>query len=206
MTSLNLRIRLNINAWHEDISEKNFVYPLGNTQYLGSNTDGLTGIANGAFTGFETYSLFGNWQTPSALIGKGYVWSSLTEAQKRAFVANPENNCYLDGDKVIQVRYRVRVVQGLRNEWGNVESTNPSSTASVGALTFGNNLYPCVKGKKVSISSDIYTPGVAGNAFYNKANTTWGLNTDLGTFVSDFTGSLSYDGKCFALPIALISR
>ena len=101
-----------LESWHEDISEKNFVYPLGNVQYLGSNTDGLTGIVNGSFTGFETYSLFGNWQTSSALIGKGYVWSSLTEAQKRAFIANPENNCYLDGDKVIQVRYRIRVLIG----------------------------------------------------------------------------------------------
>ena len=107
-----MRIGLNTNAWHEDISEKNFVYPLGNVQYLGANTDGLTGIANGAFTGFEKYSLFGNWQTSSALIGKGYVWSTLTEAQKKAFISNAENNCYLDGDKIIQVRYRVRVQLG----------------------------------------------------------------------------------------------
>lgn len=112
-----------LESFHEDISEKNFVYPLGNTQYLGGNTDGLTGIANGAFTGFETYSLFGNFQTPSALIGKGYVWSNLTEAQKRAFIANPENNCYLDGDKVIQVRYRVRVMLG--------EDSNSMSKATV---------------------------------------------------------------------------
>ena len=118
-----MRIRLNTNAWHEDISEKNFVYPLGNVQYLGANTDGLTGIANGAFTGFETYSLFGNFQASSALIGKGYVWSSLTEAQKRAFIANPENNCYLDGDKVIQVRYRIRVLMG--------EDTNSMAKAMV---------------------------------------------------------------------------
>ena len=48
-----------LESWHEDVSEKNFVYPLGNVQYLGSNIDGLTGIVNGAFTGFETYSLFG---------------------------------------------------------------------------------------------------------------------------------------------------
>ena len=99
-------------SYHEDIAEKGFGYPFGNIQYLGGNTDGLTGIANGAFTGFEQYSLFGNWQTPSALIGKGYVWSTLTEAQKRAFIANPENNCYLDGDKTIQVRYRIRVLIG----------------------------------------------------------------------------------------------
>lgn len=48
-----------LESWHEDISEKNIVYPLGNVQYLGGNTNGLTGIANGSFTGFETYSLFG---------------------------------------------------------------------------------------------------------------------------------------------------
>ena len=46
-------------SYHEDIAEKGFGYPFGNVQYLGGNTDGLTGITNGAFTGFETYSLFG---------------------------------------------------------------------------------------------------------------------------------------------------
>ena len=112
-----------LESWHEDISEKNFVYPLGNTQYLGANTDGLTGITNGNFTGFETYSLFGNFQAQSALIGKGYVWSSLTEAQKKAFISNPENNCYLDGDKTIQVRYRVRVLIG--------ENTNSMAKATI---------------------------------------------------------------------------
>jgi len=112
-----------LESWHEDVSEKNFVYPLGNVQYLGGNTDGLTGIANSSFSGFETYSLFGNFQASSALIGKGYVWSSLTEAQKKAFIANPENNCYLDGDKTIQVRYRVRVVLG--------EDSNSMSRATV---------------------------------------------------------------------------
>ncbi len=120
-------------SFHEDVSEKNFVYPFGNIHYLGGNTDGLTGIANGSFTGFETYSLFGNWQTPSALIGKGYVWSSLTEAQKKAFIANPENNCYLDGDKVIQVRYRIRVVQGWGDDWLTV--FNSSLTSSIYSST-----------------------------------------------------------------------
>lgn len=46
-------------SYHEDIAEKGFGYPFGNVQYLGGNTDGLTGITNGAFSGFETYSLFG---------------------------------------------------------------------------------------------------------------------------------------------------
>ena len=145
---------MNTNAWHEDISEKNFVYPLGNVQYLGGNTDGLTGISNGAFTGFETYSLFGNFQASSALIGKGYVWSTLTEAQKKAFIANPENNCYLDGDKIIQVRYRVRVVQG--------EDSNSMARATV-------------QGKAVVPSTVIFTaPNTTVDAgLYSNTSTTY---------------------------------
>ena len=143
-----------LESWHEDISEKNFVYPLGNVQYLGSNTDGLTGIANGVFTGFETYSLFGNWQTPSSLIGKGYVWSSLTEAQKKLFVSNPENNCYLDGDKVIQVRYRVRVLMG--------EDSNSMARATV-------------QGKAVVPSTVLFTTPVTtvDAGLYSNTSTTY---------------------------------
>ena len=203
MTSLNLRIRLNINAWHEDVSEKKFVYPLGNVQYLGSNTDGLTGIANGAFTGFETYSLFGNWQTPSSLIGKGYVWSGLTEAQKRAFVSNPENNCYLDGDKVIQVRYRVRVVQGLGDSWYNV---NPQNAQYMCYAEVSSN-FVAVKGKSVSLPSDFRVANT--NVFIPSSTYSNSLIKENGIFemrnIEDVS-SFAYEGKCYALPIALISR
>lgn len=197
-----------IESWHEDISEKNFVYPLGNVQYLGSNTDGLTGISNGSFTGFETYSLFGNWQTPSALIGKGYVWSSLNEAHKRAFIANPENNCYLDGDKVIQVRYRVRVVQG-RGDTGF--ATYPYNTYFVSSS--GGYIKP--KGKQVSISSDW---GIADSlGIYGHGTPSWSANlpyaNELGIFsatssYNSTTGFLdgSYNGQCFALPLSLVHR
>ena len=203
MTSLNLRIRLNTNAWHEDISEKNFVYPLGNVQYLGSNTDGLTGIVDGSFTGFEKYSLFGNWQTPSALIGKGYVWSSLTEAQKRAFVANPENNCYLDGDKVIQVRYRVRVVQGLGDSWHTV---NPQNTSYMCYAEISSN-FVAAKGKSVSLPSDfrvsntnVYIPSSAYSNSSIKENGIFEMKT------TENVSSFAHEGKCYALPIALVSK
>ena len=142
-------------SYHEDIAEKNIVYPLGNVQYLGANTDGLTGIVAGSFTDFGTYSLFGNWRTPSSLIGKGYVWSSLTEAQKKAFIANPENNCYLDGDKTIQVRYRVRVLIG--------EDTNSMAKATV-------------QGKAVIPSTVLYTAPVTtvDAGLYSNTSTTYG--------------------------------
>ena len=188
-----------LESWHEDVSEKNFVYPLGNVQYLGGNTDDLTVIANGTFTGFETFSLFGNWQAPSALIGKGYIWSNLTEAQKKAFIANPENNCYLDGDKTIQVRYRVRVVIGEDTNsmtratvqgkavvpstvlftapvttvdaglYSNTSSTYTYSGTSVGAISIAN-----VSRKNQGMYHPVYNPNGSkkasdGNFWYNTA-------------------------------------
>lgn len=195
-----------LESWHEDISEKNFVCPLGNTQYLGGNKYGLTGITNGNFTGFETYSLFGNWQTPSGLIGKGYIWSNLTEAQKRAFIANPENNCYLDGDKTIQVRYRVRVVQGLGDSWGNVDTQLNGSYTN---LNYASSFSISPKGKLVN------TNDYANNDSYRY----WGAvgvldtlvvsdNKNIGVFASrdSAINTFSYEKNAYALPIALIHR
>lgn len=198
-----------LESWHEDISGKNFVYPLGNTQYLGGNTDGLTGITNGNFTGFETYSLFGNWQTPSALIGKGYVWSNLTEAQKRSFIANPENNCYLDGDKVIQVRYRVRVVQGWSDEWFSI---NNSSAGAYIQQASGSYIKP--KGKQVYISTEYGLADSTGIFGTLASNYVKGLTDDyktIGAFTAVQGSAIkftigAYEGKCYALPIALVHR
>ena len=191
-------------SFHEDISEKNFVYPYGNTQYLGGNTDGLTGIVAGAYSGANTYSLFGNWQAPNALVGKGYTWSALTDVQRKAFIANHENNCYLDGDKAIQVRYRVRVIQGLGDSWTKV-------TPEVGYLSPISNNYVVPKGKNVSKNDiDINTSGVYGNfltGFVDGVSLSVG---DYGTWQavtnSDVLFTGAYEGKCFALPIALVHR
>jgi len=189
-----------IEQWHEDVSEKDFVYPLGNVQYLGATGDSGTTIS-GAFAGSATYSLFSDtWQADSALVGKGYVWSILSDANKKAFVANPENNCYLDGDKVIQVRYRMRVVMGWGDSWLNTDVTSP--TTSGGGLLYTSSLKVEAKGKKVSVVSDIMN----GTVFYNKANSTYGSNADTGTFVTLPIVDLSYTTLTFALPIALISR
>ena len=191
-----------LESFHEDIAEKGIVYPLGNVQYLGGNSDGLTGIVNGSFTGFETYSLFGNWQAQS-LIGKGYVWSSLTESQKKAFIANPENNCYLDGDKVIQVRYRVRVVQGLGDSWHNV---NPQNLSYMCYVETSSN-FVAAKGKSVSLPSDFRIPNT--NVFIPSLVYPNSLIKENGIFEirsSEDVSSFAYDKKCFALPLALVHR
>lgn len=142
------------------------------------------------------------------MIGKGYVWSSLTESQKKAFVANPENNCYLDGDKTIQVRYRVRVVQGLGDSWYNVD------TQLIGAYNYmiytSTSNYVLPKGALSSISNDLGGGGGNGIGLYAGA-----VNTAIATLSERITGTFdavrisaaaAYEGKCYALPIALTSR
>jgi len=109
-----------LESWEEKVTEKDIVYPYGNTQYRSSNVDGLSGIADGSFDGADTYSLFGNWQNTGELVGRGYKWSDLPIGDRIKFVSNPENNVYLSKNgEYIQVRYRVRVVKGLGNEWDN---------------------------------------------------------------------------------------
>ena len=201
-----------LETWHEDVSEKDFVYPLGNVQYLGGVTDGMGAIVSGAFGGSGTYSLFGNWQASSALVGKGYVWSTMTDTQKKAFVANPENNCYLDGDKVIQVRYRMRVVMGWGDSWDNT-TVDISSTAPNKMLRYTGEAYVIAKGKLTSVS-DIGAPSTV-NARYIGKTTYFDRSTDYGAFFAsyEFYGNtndnplaVAYEGKCFALPVALVHR
>lgn len=194
-----------LESWHEDVSEKDFVYPLGNVQYLSTTGDAGTTVT-GAFAGSATYSLFSDtWQADSALVGKGYVWSTLSDANKKAFVANPENNCYLDGDKVIQVRYRMRVVQGLGDTWYNT-AVNNGLTATSAALLYAVSQYVTPKGKQVSVAYEI---GASTNGFYS-GNQQYGFKT-LNTFDTVNSGGASstiygYDSQCFALPIALVHR
>lgn len=205
-----------LETWHEDVSEKDFVYPLGNVQYLGGVTDGMSAIISGAFSGSSTYSLFGNWQASGALVGKGYVWSGMSDAQKRAFVSNPENNCYLDGDKVIQVRYRIRVVAGMGDNWDSVNDTEyftKYSTANSSLVYLNNYSWVVPKGKRVSINNEFESAGLIAGYFVGSkhalnpflSNSTVGHFTASNTTTTPYT-AVAYEGKCYALPIALVHR
>jgi hypothetical protein len=190
-----------LESWDEDISEKgNFVYPYGNVQYRGADVDGLSGIADGSFTGADTYSLFGNWQTAGDLVGKGYDWDSLTDAQKAAFAGNPEHNLRKDGDKIIQTRYRVRVVEGLGDEWGNIDT-------EVGDFQYSYTNSASAKGKLVS-TADLRDKEYGANLYqvddygifkaYGQSG-----NNDA---IDRTTTNVAYKGRCYAMPIALVQR
>ena len=188
-----------LESWHEDTSEKGVLYDLGNVQYKGTISTGSAGT----FAGSDTYSLFGNWQTAGDLVGNSINIATLTGTQLEAFVGNPENNCYYDGDKLIQVRYRVRTIAGLGDEWSNVDS---QSTDYIRSLS--NNGLERVRpqGKQVTPPplGGGGTPAYSGhtnvdyedgeNGEYNLSYKSWNNSyTEIGT-------------KVVALPIATIHR
>jgi hypothetical protein len=172
-----------LESWEEDTSEKGVLYDRGDVQNKATISMGTAGT----FAGQDTYSLYGNHQAAGAIVGNSIAITSLSFVNLMTFVANPENNCKFDGDKLIQTRYRIRVVQGLGDTWSNANTTSAT-------LSYATSLNPQTKGKAVSIASDI-------------ANTNNFLTytESIGAFETN-TASLSYNGKCYALPIALVHR
>ena len=192
-----------LETWHEKVTDLDFVFPYGNVQYAGAEQTGMPTIATAAFTGYDTYSLFGNWQTAGDLVGKGHVWSALDPEFKALFVSIHENNCYLDGTDVIQIRYRVRVVQGLGDEWENVYSSY-----NIG-LRYNSTFYVKPKGK-LTTGDDLSS--ATGDGYYWHTAASWSSEYDVGIFpasntaISGLNTTVAHEGKCFALPIALVSR
>lgn len=109
-----------LEVWHEDVSEKDIIVPFGNVQFGATSWEGI-GLQDLTTFGVQQgYSAFGEWDETTQ--GKGINYSSLTEAQQQKFLQDPKNNCYFDPEtkKLIQVRYRIRVVEGY-NDSASVE-------------------------------------------------------------------------------------
>ena len=192
-----------LEAFEVDITTRRG-YPYGNTQYRGGNVCGLSGIAEGDFEGADTYSLFGNWQQPNDLVGKGYNWNELSIEDKIKFASDPDNNIYLsEDDKVMQTQYRIRVIKGLSNKWSGVRYGDLKNHD--GALSAVYNYFPMVKGKLTDIYQDI----IRGAYTFLPDNTTWsGQTIDYVGYKSrnDNYGKDTFEQNVFALPIALIQR
>ena len=197
--------------WEEDISEKDFVYPYGNVQYRGGNVDGLTGITEGTFEGADTYSRFGVWQEPGELIGKGYVWSNLTDEQKVILANNPDHNIFLSKDgRWIQGRYRIRVVKGLGNEWFTPFYLRLQYDNEHRVVPCGKQIYNIEFGLPTVVG--LYTGVPIGEADTSLGD--YGNESGLGSLIAtSYNGTtyvkndmFGYDGNCYALPIALVQR
>ena len=183
-----------IESWEELITDKDFVYPFGNASYSGNDVDGLTGIAEGTFEGADTYSLFSDsWQQPGDLVGKGYVWSNLSDEEKITLASNPDHNIYKEGNNWVQVRYRVRVIKGLGNDW---ETFNEYLSPFLTSLRYKSGYYI----GKHSIGQDFIN-----NANISIFNGSLGINNQYNGIPQNGLFKDRYSND-YIIPIALVQR
>ena len=180
-----------LESWHEKISDKDVVYPLGNVQY-GSTTWEAIALANTVVA--QGYSAFGEWDTVTK--GYGVVWSTLSDADKAKFIQDPENNIYVDDGELIQVRYRVRVVKGLGDDWE--------------ALAFTSSIIQYSSGNRVAAQGSSTTAvdltAATIHSFGGTGSSTILGQESLGTYHTQTAFASAHNGLCFAVPIALVQR
>jgi hypothetical protein len=184
-----------LESWHEKIADKDVVYPLGNVQYGASRYEGVTLLNNLVAQG---YSAFGEWDENTK--GYGAKWSSLTDAQKALFLSEPEHNIYFDpqANAYIQVRYRIRVVEGKGDDW------YWKSPESAMVMRYSENPRDFVKYRGSSTNSDDYYLSITGyRVLYGNFRSDGASSGEPGLWCEGFSG-VAYEGK--AIPIALVQR
>jgi hypothetical protein len=193
-----------LESWHEAIEDKDVVYPLGNVQYGGTTWEGIT-LSNSVVA--QTYSSFGEWDT--ATVGYGSVWSTLTVTQQTLYIQDPKNNIYFDAEtnEHIQVRYRIRVVEGMGDEW---LLTNTYEDDGINYLRYDAYSRVAFQGGRLTPAggSDLTTAS-SHTTFATFNQPTYG-SPDIGLASARPDGNQilaeTHNGLCFAIPIALVQR
>ena len=192
-----------LESFHEKISDKDVVYPLGNVQYGATTWEGISLSTSVVAQG---YSAFGEWDTTTT--GRGVTWSTLSAADKVKFLQDPENNIYNDDGELIQVRYRMRVIEGLGDEW---LYTRPNDTiiSSRSALQYDFNYGTRVYAQGASTTSLDYQNGFR-NWMLDESVSGIELDAkyrDVGIYTARTTDTtIAHNGLGFAIPIALVQR
>jgi len=197
-----------VESWSENIENKDFVYPYGNTQYKNRDLEGLPTLKKGDFEGADTYSLFGNWQNPDDLVGKGYKWSELSRDEKAILLNDPKHKLEIINGKTYQKRYRFRVVKGLANFTGEIDKAIEYNDRQLNYYVSPSNAYWIqTKGKLTSIEKDLdNTDGIHnGRRFlrYKHGAGCTAENTQIGAFGIENPDEV---GCGYAIPVALIQR
>lgn len=185
-----------IESWHELVADKDVHIPLGNVQY-GAPTDD-DGVSVSPLTGLgigQGYSAFGEWDT--ATIGLGQTFSTMPNSRKQRVISNPDNNYYMSVGGLVQVRYRIRVVKGLGDNWGGV---HPNTSI---ALEYGSVSRIQAQATGTSTPAMTHTESYLG---IDSTRTSIGEKGS-GAFVArDSRTGGAYNGLAFALPVALVQR
>jgi hypothetical protein len=203
-----------IESWPELVSEKDVVYPLGNTQYGVSTWKGIT-LSNALVA--QGYSAFGAWDTVTT--GYGVVWSTLSEANKLIFLQDKYNNMYTENGVPYQVRYRARVVEGQTDTTGVVTSALTGGYARFYKMDAVNasDGFISPQGKSVVPVDSTNDLSIGGTFLSGSYSVFDGTGTILpkGTLVASKTvltgtitgdASFGHNGLCFSIPVATVQR
>lgn len=198
-----------LEVFHEEMTgsgNKNALAPNGLIPYGASTFAGVTLANTGVFTGQDTYSLFGNWQSAGDTTGYFLNWNTASTSDKLAFLLLTTNTYYNSAGNICQCLCRARSIAGLGDTWNNVES-NIDDSLEYGVST--NYVWP--KGKNTTITSDLSAAPTGIYRGFGHANRkTLFPDGVLSCFYGDNAGSLltsaAYQGKIFFYPIALIER
>ncbi|TMO61720.1 hypothetical protein [Pseudoalteromonas aurantia] len=185
-----------LESWHEKIADKDVVYPLGNVQYGANSYDGI-GLLNNLVA--QGYSAFGEWDANTK--GRGAKWSGLSEANRAKLLANPAHNIYYDPEAkaYIQVRYRIRVVEGFGDEWINLYPTDRYSNVTEWSRygSSSSKRITFVQGNATSISTKVFLSKDHAGSFDTKS--------DKGIVEAE-TSNYSINSRVMGVPIALVQR
>lgn len=189
-----------LESWHEAIEDKNQVYYLGNVQFNGTNPYGVAQATRN-----DGYTRFGEWDNTTT--GNYCDWSAMTDAEKLLFIDDPENNIYYDSEtgQFIQVRYRIRVVEGVGDDWEQVSPFVRKGDSLYTFMNYNDFKRPRTRGSATTFTD--YTDSV--DCFGNEIlNPVWdGEDKGLYGFRKNSGNAIrAHNNLGFALPIALVQR
>lgn len=207
VTELNRNEIVFLEVWREKITDTGYVFPYGNVQYTSDSADGIaTTYFNGdvgycaSFDGDSVtvteINAQGQEVTTTKPKGRGWVWKDLQAAYKNNIASNFRHNIFVDGDDLVQIRYRVRV-----SKFSSLPAVPLTHTTYLG-YTADNDATSAIRaqGKLGTLNtSDVNYIILAP---FNQDNQ-HALN---GTYSTEYTTDLSHDGFVYALPIATVSR
>lgn len=196
-----------LEIWREDITETGYVFPYGNVQYTGEDADGIVTVPFNGEVGYcesfkgdsiieEEVDENGNTTTNEKPKGRGWVWKNLKAAYKNMVAANYQHNLFVDGDKLVQIRYRVRVATFAKNP------ATPLTTTSVLGYTADADADTVIRAQGKLGTLNTTDTNYTILAPYNPDNA-HSLN---GTYSTEYTTDLSHDGYVYALPLSVVSR
>ncbi|ATN93409.1 hypothetical protein [Pseudoalteromonas phage J2-1_QLiu-2017] len=194
-----------LEVWHERVSDKDIFVPYGNVQYKGTSFEGAPLSPLTTYGVSQGYSAYGEWDTTTD--GRARSWSGMSDEDKTKMLSIPENNLYInDADEYIQVRYRIRVIEGLGDEWYNTSPYRTDVSHYLAHFSSGNSFAVKPRGQRETITDlgsgfPIYT---THTSVQSATKLTGAYDAVSGVGISD-AGS-GYNGKCYSIPVALVQR